>query len=115
MHSFSEMPTDIEPALDTENFVPRDNHEGARVRNEDSSSAQTPLFPAVYGDNVLRIDCLQYEKELSIKARTMQEIRTYNFTEAQFERNYDTVMDIDKSREFCSNVRSGKRRIARKR
>ena len=119
----SKMLTDTERASNNDTAVLANNNNGAlahmensaRARNEDSASAQTPSFPAVYRKQVLRIERLRREEELGIKAPTTEEIRTYNRTKAYFERNYDAVMDIDKSREFCSDVRSGKRRRAKER
>ena len=122
-HWSSETPVDVKGTSANENAMLANNsggalahiNNGARARNEDSASAPIPSFPEIYREQVLRVERLQREEELGIKAPTTEEIRTYNRTKAYFERNYDAVMDIDKSREFRSNIRSGKRRRAKER
>ena len=119
----SEMPNNIEPLVVKQNIAPTNNDDsalarmdnGARACNTISASAPAPLYPAVYREQVSRIERLQREEELGIKAPTTEEIRTYNRTKAYFEQNYDAVIDIDKSKEIRSNVRSHRCRQARAR
>ena len=75
-----------------------------------SAEAQVTLYPAVFADQLNQEKRFEKEKELGNKSPTATELRTYHRAKAYYERNYDSILRMDKAEERLAVVRSAKRR-----
>ena len=88
---------------------------GAEVRIDENAEEQGKLLPAVYRERNERIEGLQHEDDLRMKAPTSKELHAYRHTMAYYERGYEAVLHMDKAKDFRASVRSANLRRAKAR